>query len=262
MNQPQLGIRISELRKKKAMTQKELADACNVDIRTIQRIESGEVVPRMYTIRLLSNALDADINDFNGEAVQQNIELHKQIRWSFIAGIVFSINCIPVILNIITKSFDPFMHGTIIMIHIITFVLFSRGFYLLGKQFNNEIITISSFLSMILLPLLNMMDLLNPYFGFGLIPTVFTAVCINAIIFGASLLIEAKRRTDLKIYYKVAGITTIIQSGLFLSLNLTIIIVGLIISIFCNIILVMILYTESRNLNKQPEKTGLVPSFA
>ena len=57
MKQPELGISIAEQRIRNSMTQKELAELCNVDIRTIQRIEAGAVEPRMYTLKLLSSAL-------------------------------------------------------------------------------------------------------------------------------------------------------------------------------------------------------------
>lgn len=58
MNQPRLGKKIVELRKAKGITQKELVDICNLNVRTIQRIESGEVTPRGYTIKLIFDALD------------------------------------------------------------------------------------------------------------------------------------------------------------------------------------------------------------
>ena len=57
MKQPELGTKIADGRVKKNITQKELAELCNIDIRTIQRIEAGEVVPRMYTLKLISAAL-------------------------------------------------------------------------------------------------------------------------------------------------------------------------------------------------------------
>lgn len=38
MKQPELGKRISELRKEKGLTQEELVEKCNINVRTIQRI--------------------------------------------------------------------------------------------------------------------------------------------------------------------------------------------------------------------------------
>ncbi len=58
MNQPELGKKISELRKAKGLTQEELVEKCNLNVRTIQRIEAGEVTPRSYTIKALFDALD------------------------------------------------------------------------------------------------------------------------------------------------------------------------------------------------------------
>lgn len=58
MNQPDLGLKVSELRQQKGLTQEQLAERCEVSARTIQRIENGEVDPRAYTIQCLSEALD------------------------------------------------------------------------------------------------------------------------------------------------------------------------------------------------------------
>jgi len=63
MTQPELGKKIVELRKAKGFTQEELVEKCNLSVRTLQRIESGEVAPRTYTIRLIFTALDFDIHE-------------------------------------------------------------------------------------------------------------------------------------------------------------------------------------------------------
>ncbi|OUS01045.1 hypothetical protein A9Q86_09890 [Flavobacteriales bacterium 33_180_T64] len=60
MKQPQLGKKISELRLAKGLTQTELAEKCNLSLRTIQRIESTEVTPRSYTLKLIFKTLDFD----------------------------------------------------------------------------------------------------------------------------------------------------------------------------------------------------------
>jgi transcriptional regulator with XRE-family HTH domain len=58
MNQPDLGRKIAELRKAKGLTQEELVETCNLNVRTLQRIEAGEVTPRSYTIKIIFSALD------------------------------------------------------------------------------------------------------------------------------------------------------------------------------------------------------------
>ncbi len=65
MNQPELGKTILELRKSKGLTQIELAESCNLSLRTIQRIESAKVTPRGHTIRTIFSYLDYDSNNLS-----------------------------------------------------------------------------------------------------------------------------------------------------------------------------------------------------
>lgn len=67
MNQPDIGLKVAELRSEKNMTQEQLAEYCQVSTRTIQRIESGEVEPRAYTRNSLSNILEFDFGRNNTE---------------------------------------------------------------------------------------------------------------------------------------------------------------------------------------------------
>jgi len=66
MKQPELGIKIAELRKSKGLTQEEVVDRCNISVRTLQRIESGEVIPRTYTIKTILGVLDYDFSEIYG----------------------------------------------------------------------------------------------------------------------------------------------------------------------------------------------------
>ena len=63
MKQPDLGKKIAELRKAKGLTQDELVEKCNINVRTLQRIEAGEVTPRSYTVKIIFTALDCKIYD-------------------------------------------------------------------------------------------------------------------------------------------------------------------------------------------------------
>jgi len=58
IQQPELGKKISDLRKSKGLTQEELVEKCNLNVRTLQRIEAGEVTPRPITIKLIFEALE------------------------------------------------------------------------------------------------------------------------------------------------------------------------------------------------------------
>lgn len=57
MQQPELGRQLTALRKEKSLTQEELAEKSHVSVRTIQRIEAGEVMPRTITVKILLEAL-------------------------------------------------------------------------------------------------------------------------------------------------------------------------------------------------------------
>lgn len=63
MKQPDLGLKVAELRQQKGLTQEELAEYCHISTRTIQRIESGDVNPRSHTIHCLHGALDFDFGE-------------------------------------------------------------------------------------------------------------------------------------------------------------------------------------------------------
>src|SRR5215211_9208249 len=65
MNQPDLGLKILELRQQKGLTQEKLAEYCEVSTRTIQRIENGDVEPRSFTRNSLSNILEFDFGKEN-----------------------------------------------------------------------------------------------------------------------------------------------------------------------------------------------------
>ena len=66
IQQPELGKRIADCRKEKGLTQEELALKCNLDVRTLQRIESARVMPRAYNIRMIFEALEiSDDNSLN-----------------------------------------------------------------------------------------------------------------------------------------------------------------------------------------------------
>jgi transcriptional regulator with XRE-family HTH domain len=74
MKQPELGKKISELRKDKGLTQEELVEKCNINVRTLQRIEAGEVTPRSYTVKTILAALEYDLSKIScRNAITDNV---------------------------------------------------------------------------------------------------------------------------------------------------------------------------------------------
>ncbi len=69
IQQPELGKKIADLRKAKGLTQEELVEKCNLNVRTLQRIESGEATPRTYTLRLIFGALEYPFDKSNDKGL-------------------------------------------------------------------------------------------------------------------------------------------------------------------------------------------------
>jgi transcriptional regulator with XRE-family HTH domain len=89
MNQPELGKKILELRQSRGLTQGELAESCNLSLRTVQRIESAEVTPRSHTIKVLLSSLNYDFgnssinlsNDTSGKDFFVEIWLRQFLKY-------------------------------------------------------------------------------------------------------------------------------------------------------------------------------------
>lgn len=60
MEKLDFGTKLIEARKTKGLTQEEVAEKCKITVRTIQRIESGLVKPRTFTIKVISETLGFD----------------------------------------------------------------------------------------------------------------------------------------------------------------------------------------------------------
>lgn len=87
LKQPQLGQTILTLRQEKKLTQEELVELCNLNVRTLQRIEAGDVTPRDYTIKIILNALDYDVAQIESSIYKKTTVSRLQIAW--IAGIAY-----------------------------------------------------------------------------------------------------------------------------------------------------------------------------
>jgi transcriptional regulator with XRE-family HTH domain len=82
MKQPDLGRALAGIRRSKGLTQTELSEECNITVKTIQRIESGRVTPRSYTVKTISRALGVDFSAFseNSYETEGKVESSK-LRW-------------------------------------------------------------------------------------------------------------------------------------------------------------------------------------
>lgn len=70
----ELSKKIVLARKKQGLTQEELAGLTNITVRTIQRIESGESIPRSFTIKSLARALETSFEELTSETQTERLE--------------------------------------------------------------------------------------------------------------------------------------------------------------------------------------------
>jgi transcriptional regulator with XRE-family HTH domain len=59
----------------KGLTQKELSEKSHISIRSIQRIENGELIPRGHTLRTLAQILGLSFEDFMKTTREQDFDI-------------------------------------------------------------------------------------------------------------------------------------------------------------------------------------------
>lgn len=92
--QKMIAALVKEKRSDLNYTQQELADLCKVSLRSIQRIENGQVFPRQYTLNELAKHLNfsLDVLKTNGADVknsrQQNLARKRIISVALVIGVM------------------------------------------------------------------------------------------------------------------------------------------------------------------------------
>jgi len=112
MTTQSIGKNLVYQRKLKGFTQNKLAELSDVTIRTIQRIEKGDVNPQLQTIKLLANALEIEVDDIlvienpKEESVQNKWLL--MIHGSPMVGFIFPLSILlPLFLWIHKRDDNP-----------------------------------------------------------------------------------------------------------------------------------------------------------
>ena len=73
-------IGIKERRIKKGMTQQQLADDCGITLRTIQRIENGEVKPSLHSLNTISKVLEVDLSTLSQNSSSKPYEFNVNFK--------------------------------------------------------------------------------------------------------------------------------------------------------------------------------------
>jgi transcriptional regulator with XRE-family HTH domain len=186
MKQPELGKKLTELRKAKGLTQEELVEKCNINVRTIQRIEAGEVTPRSFTMKVILAAMDYTLNDIAvGEQssmdrgmpandllqpTQRNQVLIKHLTAAWMFGIVYFV------MGFLEGAAEYFrfekddmifsipVYISVKLVTIISFIFFQRGFFALGDFYNNYLLKIASMVLIAIHVLLGFHDIASVFY--------------------------------------------------------------------------------------------------
>jgi transcriptional regulator with XRE-family HTH domain len=74
LTREQTAMLVREGRLKKALTQKELSGLAGISLRSLQRIENAEVLPRFYTWRRLAEHIDLDLTlEYQSSPVSESV---------------------------------------------------------------------------------------------------------------------------------------------------------------------------------------------
>jgi len=243
MKQPDLGKKISELRKAKGLTQEELVEKCNISVRTIQRIETGDVTPRMYTLKTILAALDHDLDAISdgteftepltnrvkdflmGDIDVSRPGLVNQLNIAWIAGVVyFALGFLEAAAEYYRFTTDELIFGSAAYVAIkvftlVTVVLFLRGLIAVGGIFGNYLLKIVSMILIGAIALAIAYDILSIFYDSFERQAVLSAISISfggmGIIFGIAL-----RRLDRSLgrTAELAGLFEIMAGCFFLTI--------------------------------------------
>lgn len=283
MKQPDLGKKIAFLRKEKGLTQEELVEKCNINVRTIQRIESGDATPRPLTLRLILEALDYDFEMLNSELINEtenstmfwlkqlqnffligfdpvkNRETAVRIlQFAWIAGLVYFIIGFPesgMDYAQYYHRFDNDLNLVYTLVKIASFiamVFMLRGFIVLGDFHHNYLLKITSYLLIIHGLFTAIYDIASVYFPDFRTDQTDGGV---AITLGAILLLYGVSLQKIKFQYgraaSIAGVIALVAGLLFITLILWW--VGMMLLIPLEIFEILILYKGYEMLVKEEE---------
>jgi transcriptional regulator with XRE-family HTH domain len=238
MQQPQLGKRLTALRKEKNLTQEELVEKSHVSVRTIQRIEAGEVLPRMVTVRILLGALGESYESFSNNQTQVMETTKGTLPTSQRNTLLIAVlgGAVYLISEIILGTMDiawitgdrdwgfrmNAIYTGLTVLMVISFALFARGFIALSNVFENPLLKVVAYLLVIVtvgkgildVSSLSAEDVESVWIPYAIIAVVMGAL---GIVFGVSLL---RLQDGMGVLSRIAGILEIVMGCMLITVVL------------------------------------------
>ena len=199
MQQPELGRRLTALRKNMNLTQEELVEKSHVSVRTIQRIEAGEVLPRLSTVKILLEALGESFESFSTKSThtmetQKNIlpnANRNTLLLAALAGAVYLTS------EIILGAMDIAwftgdrdwgfkmiaIYTVLTVVMVISFALFARGFIVLSAIFENALLKVVAYVLIIAMVGMGILNVTSLFVDD--VETLWLPYSVAALLFGA-----------------------------------------------------------------------------
>lgn len=226
MKQPELGYKIQNWRKAKGLTQEELVEKCNLNVRTLQRIEAGEVLPRSYTIKSILEVLNIDFSELNLKEDQQDQFLdligNKRVyfKWGAIIGIIYL--CLSFVEGFMDVGFYywneggrgiPGVNYSLVKIGVmLAFAVFYYPIYLIGKAVDDHLLKISSLFLIVLILISNINDIAvfyTSYMSLALLMVVRSVMFgIGYLLIGTAFVLRQKSLGTLSLVIGIFAIVT------------------------------------------------------
>lgn len=265
MLQPELGKRLTALRKEKNLTQEELVEKSHVSVRTIQRIESGEVLPRLSTVKILWAALGEKFEPSTNP--NQVMETQKRslpnanrmtVLIAALAGAVYLV-C-QIILGTLdiawltsNGNWEVAMNALYVgltAIMVIAYALFARGFIALSTVFENSLLKSVAWMLILATAAMGVLDVTSLpvkdirtlWFPYTMASLLFGTL---SIVFGIALIRLQDSMGELS---RVAGVLEII-TGFFL-ITVVLFFVSYVIMIPAVVIEILVLYRGYEYLSR------------
>lgn len=199
MQQPELGRRLTALRKERNLTQEELVEKSHVSVRTIQRIEASEVLPRLSTVKILLEALGESYESFTTKPTQVSEPLNNRVPnanrntvlVAALAGAVY------LVAQIILGAMDLaritsdqgwasrmntiYMSLTVVMV--LSYTLFARGFIALSTVFENTLLKVVAYMLIMATGGLGILDVTS--LSVKDVERLWPPYAVAAVLFGA-----------------------------------------------------------------------------
>jgi transcriptional regulator with XRE-family HTH domain len=267
MQQPDLGRRLAALRKEKNLTQEELVEKSHVSVRTIQRIEAGEVLPRLSTVKILLEALGESYQSFetqSGNTMETRTDSSRSannpLLTAVIAGAIYLVaeiiqTAMDITWMITEEEWGPwmkFIYVGLTVVLVASYILFARGFILLSRVFENSLLTVVGYLLIATVVGISILDVSSLNVSARELETLwvpYSAASVLAgsvsLVFGIALIRLQDSMGELS---RIAGILEILMGCAFVTVILFFI--GYLISVPAVIVEILLLYRGYEYLSR------------